>query len=348
MKPVPRPSRIEGPAAAAGAVLIVGCLVAGCFDPAAAAPAFRLAAVVCLQPALGCLIFLLIHHLSGGQWGETLSPMLRAGARLVPWIWPVLGAISVWHWSRPDLPLPEHARPLPGFLTVGLRAIVYEVILIWVRWIALAPGKERFAGPALILLVFAGHFLAADTFFVLEPGWYSSAFPIVWMAISSAAGFALALACSLIGGCDPSQPGSAGRAIGLDAGNLLLTSVIFATYVAFMEFLIIWSGNLPNEISWFERRYHHGWQFVMLAIVAAHLAFPFVFLLQRRVKQSGRLLPIALCVCAGEVVWAVWLILPPFTDRGPWLAPLCAGCVLGGAALFVNRYLRFCREGAAT
>lgn len=332
-----------------GAVLILISALAGFVWPGAAAPAFRLAAVICFQPAIGCLIFLLIHHLTGGQWGEALSPMLRAGTRLVPWVWPVLGLVSIWHWSRPDLPLLPDARAMPSFLVVGLRAIAYELMLIGICRVALKPGWEGYAGPALIGVVFGGHFLVADTFFVLEPGWYSSAFPVVWMAISAAAGFGLALVCSITGGLRAEKPGSSNRAIGLDGGNLLLTAVIFSTYVAFMEFLITWSGNLPHEISWFHRRVQGGWAVVTVALAFTHLAFPFVFLLSRNVKKhSGRLRAVALLVCGADTLWAVWFVVPPFADRGPWLAPLCGVCGLGAAALFVVRYVQLSREGAGT
>ena len=101
-----------------------------------------------------------------------LESALAAGARLVPWIWPILGGIALLPLSRPDLPLPAGAAPMPGMAALALRGLVYEAVFVGLRAVALRPALRRLAAPALIVLVFAGHFLAADCFFVLEPGWY--------------------------------------------------------------------------------------------------------------------------------------------------------------------------------
>lgn len=305
--------------------------------PAAAAPAYRFAVFACLQPALGSLIFGLIYRITGGQWGSALEGLLAAGIRLVPWIWPLAAPLLFWPRARPLLD-----GPLPPFMGAGallLRAACYEAVFVAAGWVALRPERRRLAAPALIVLVFTLHVLAADWFFTLDPGWYSTGFPLVWMSIQAAAGLALALAAAPFCGLSPAKIGPAGRALGVDWGNLLLTTLILSSYLAFVQYLVIWSGNLPREIAWFERRLG-VWRLVAGGLALCHLFLPMGFLLSRRWKESPQGVPrVARLICVMEVAWAAWFILPPFGGRGP-LVPVLSLLFLGaGAALFLNRYL---------
>lgn len=350
MRPPPheRFRRLLRPAAAIGAAALVAALILSLLQPLAALGAYRFAAFACFQPAAGSLIFLLIFRSTGGQWGDSLLPFLRAGARLVPWIWPLIAWLAIVPgnhaaWTSPD------ARPLPGPWVLLARAAGYELVFLVLRHLALTPRLRGYSGLGLIVYAFAGHFLAADWFFTLEPGWYSSAFPLVWMGVQASAGIALAIVAASFYGRDPSETGPKGRALGKDWGDLLLTAVLFSSYVAFMELLITWSGNLPREITWFYRRSHGGWVPVTCALAFFHLFFPLGWLLSNRRKRSRYGVPvIAGVVCGAEVLWAIWLILPAFTDRGILLWPTAAAFLAAGAGLFVNRYGAVVLAGSET
>jgi len=321
-------------------------LALACLAPAAAAAAYRFAVFTCLQPALGSLIFCLIYRITGGQWGEALEGLFAAGIRLVPWIWPLVVPLLFWPSARP-----AGGGPLPPFTGAGallLRAVFFEAVFIAVGQVALRAERRRLAAPALIGLVFTLHVLAADWFFTLDPGWYSTGFPLIWMSIQAAAGLALALALAPVCGRSPAEIGSAGRPLGADWGNLLLTTLILSSYLAFIQYLVIWSGNLPREIAWFERRLG-PWRLVAGALALFHLFLPMAFLLSRRWKESARGVPrLAALVCVVEAAWAAWFILPPFAGRGA-LTPVLSAVFLGaGAALFLNRYLSAVMRGART
>jgi hypothetical protein len=365
----------------AGLAMLLAAGAAGGLAPQVALPAARFAAVACLQPALGCLIFALIYRITGGQWGATLRRPFAAGIRLVPWLWPVLALVALCRAARPDLPLPAGSAPMPGPGALAIRAAIYEMILLGVCAAAVRPRFKPYAGPALIVLVFTGHFLAADAFFVLEPGWYSTGFPLVWLAICAASGLAVSLiaasgwsaiseraltsdrvqepfadgpsapglppeALAKEGGLAPPSRFPSGRPVAVDWGNLLLTSVVFSTYLVLMEFLIIWSANLPAEIAWFLRREHGAWPWLALLLGVVHLGFPFLLLLSRRWKESPRGVPIAAGIVAvAEILWALWLVLPPFANRGWGVAPFAIGFLAGGAAVWWSRYrVYFARE----
>ena len=61
-------------------------------------------------------------------------------------------------------------------------------------------------------------------------------------------------------------------------------------YVNFSQLLIVWSGNLPEEIPWYIQRLHGGWQWLALGLVVFHFAMPFLMLLSRDVKRNAKLL----------------------------------------------------------
>jgi hypothetical protein len=75
-----------------------------------------------------------------------------------------------------------------------------------------------------------------------------------------------------------------------DYGKLLLAFVMVWAYFSFSQFLIIWSGNLPEEITFFKNRLEGGWRVVSLALVVLHFALPFLLLLSRDLKRSGKTL----------------------------------------------------------
>jgi len=338
----------ERRAAQIGAAALAASALLAWVAPMAAAPAYRFAAFACLQPALGSLIFALIYRITGGQWGEKLDPFFRGGIRLVPWIWPLIALLALVPSSHPSFARqpPGPHNPGPGLILA--RALVYEGVFIALRFIALRPALKRLAAPGLLALVFTLHFLAADWFFTLEPGWSSTGFPLVWMSVQATAGLAFAILLAALAGNSPATVGPAGRPYGQDWGNLLLTAVVFSTYVAFMEFLVIWSGNLPPEIRWFLRRDNGLWRAVIIALALFHLLFPFSCLLSKSLKASRLGLPrIAGVVCGAELLWCAWFILPPFQDRGPWLACLCATLLIAGGGLFVNRFLADLPRGGA-
>src|SRR5207302_3105523 len=98
-----------------------------------------------------------------------------------------------------------------------------------------------------------------------------------------------------------------------DLGNLLLAFVMLWAYVSFSQYLIIWSGNLPQEIPWYVHRGTHGWQWVAALLALFHFAIPFLLLLGRANKRSKTFLAaIAIAVVGMRWVDTYWLIAPAF------------------------------------
>ncbi len=102
-----------------------------------------------------------------------------------------------------------------------------------------------------------------------------------------------------------------------DLGKLMLALVMVWAYFSFSQFLIIWSGNLAEEIPWYVRRLHGGWQYVGLALVFLHFALPFALLLSREVKRSREfILWVSLVIIAMRFVDLYWLVMPDYHTAG--------------------------------
>jgi hypothetical protein len=350
-------ARVERTALLVGAAALLVAAAAAWVQPEAIAAAYRVAAFGCLAPAVGSLVFVLIYRMTGGQWAPDLLPYLGAGVRLAPWVWVL---------TLPLLAFPRHglaqlsepaplARAYDTTAAYALRGTGYAVglflLAIGVRRAASAAkagetSTWRWLGPVgLIVLVLMLHLLVDDWVAALDPGWHSTAFPLVWIIGQALAGLSLAVAAAVLGGADVRARGAAGRPLGIDWGNLLLAALSMWWYVAFAQFLIIWAGNLPHETSWFLRRAHGVWLAWVIALAGLHFAVPFVFLLSRRWKGSrAGLAALAALLVGGQLAYVTWAILPAFTPRGWLTVSLAVAALVGALGLFVNRYLATARR----
>jgi len=129
-----------------------------------------------------------------------------------------------------------------------------------------------------------------------------------------------------------------------DLGNLLLAFVMLWAYFSFSQYLIIWSGNLPEEIAWYLHRLQTGWRAVGVALVLFHFAVPFSLLLSRAVKRQGRMIvKVAVGILIVRLVDLFWLIAPEFHRTGiavSWMdivLPLTLGSIWLGCFVWQLR-----------
>ena len=93
----------------------------------------------------------------------------------------------------------------------------------------------------------------------------------------------------------------------------MLAFVMLFAYFSFSQWLIIWAGNLPEEISWFLNRIRGGWGMVALAIILFHFALPFALLLSKERKKDGRrLIWLAVLLMFMRLVDIYWYVVPNF------------------------------------
>ena len=174
---------------------------------------------------------------------------------------------------------------------------------------------QGLAGPGAVVLFLAGTFSAIDWGMSLEPRWPSTiygALVIVGDALATMA-FMIAVSSLLARTRPMAEIATPGRLN--DLGNLLLAFVMLWAYMSFCQFLIIWSGNLAEEIPWYLRRTRGGWQWVALTLVVFQFFLPFFYLLFRENKRRpSPLLRVAFSVLALRWVELVWLVIPASSD----------------------------------
>jgi uncharacterized protein YybS (DUF2232 family) len=100
-------------------------------------------------------------------------------------------------------------------------------------------------------------------------------------------------------------------------GNLLLTFVMFWTYISFGQLLIVYAGDLPPEIDWYLHRIAGSWKLVVAGLAAFHFFIPFFLLLFRGIKKHVIALSIiAAAVFLMHMVDAYWLVVPSLHRNG--------------------------------
>jgi magnesium-transporting ATPase (P-type) len=212
-----------------------------------------------------------------------------------------------------------------------VRSVIYFAIwmgLAWFlnKWSAQQdePGNasaeknlEGISGPGLVLWGIAVTFSAVDLVMSLEPKWFSSIYGMMIMVVYalSAMAFVIFIARKLTDREPLMQLASPQRF--KDLGNFLLTFVMLWAYLSFSQFLIIWSGNMPEEISWYMARARGSWGALAVVLIIFHFAIPFALLLSRDIKRGPRALSaVAAALVALTLVDIFWLIVPAFEPDG--------------------------------
>jgi len=286
--------------------------------------------------ALGCLSLLMIQHLTGGRWGLAIRRLLEAGTRTVPLLFLLflplafaLKRIYPWVGTEQVDPAIRHAAELKhAYLNVPFflgRALFYFAV-----WFGLAAALNRWSGDeefdlrrarrlrsvsggGLLLMGLTITFMSVDWAMSLDPRWYSSIYGMLFMIGSALSALAFCIVVIALVGTERPVSVVADAETIHDLGKLMLAFVMVWAYISFSQFLIIWSGNLPEEITWYLRRFRSGWRFVGLFLVVFHFALPFLLLLSRSLKRRSRTLAmVAASVLVARVVDLAWLVRPEF------------------------------------
>jgi hypothetical protein len=324
--------------------------------------------------ALGSLGLLMLHHLVGGSWGLIVRrPMESAGITVLPlgvlFVPLILDLGRLYPWARPgnvahEAELGHRGIYLnPTFFLV--RAVVYFIVWSALAWILSRLSREQddrsdltysrrmqtISGPGMVVLFLTGSFSAIDWIMSLEPRWVSTVYgAMVITGDALAALAALLVIAAFLARYPPVAEAATPERLN-DLGNLMLAFTMMWAYIAFSQFLIIWCGNLPEEIPWYLRRARGPWQWVALALVLFHFFLPFFVLLFRQSKRQIRLI-VATATLILVMHWAdvVWLIIPaqaePSRPRIPWpQLPLCLAATLGIGGFWLYFFLGRLKQG---
>jgi hypothetical protein len=349
-------ARVSRTCLVVGVASLIACAVGAFANPAQFFPAYLVGYLLWSGVALGCLAILMLYHMVGGKWGYLLRRVLEAASRTFPLLLvlfvPIfLGRRFLFPGSRPaevaaDPILQGRATyNSPVFFaarTLALFAVWILLAALLNRWSArqdetgdpgFAVKMQRLSAPGLILYGITTFFASVDWIMALMPHWYSSIFGMIYMVGHGVSAMAFVIVCVRLLASDARFGETAEPGVLRDLGNLLFMFLMLWAYTAFSQLIIIWSGNLPEEIPWYLPRLRTSWKFVSLALLVLYFGTPFLLLLSRRIKADlRRLAAVATWVLLLRVLDIVWVVEPVFRPRGigvSWM-DLLAPIGLGG------------------
>jgi hypothetical protein len=286
--------------------------------------------------SIGSIGLLMLQYLTGGAWGVVIRRILEACSRTLlisaVLFLPLLFGVSyLYEWTH--LPPTEHAIEARGwYLTTwgwSLRAVIYFALFGVMAYLLNKWGGEQdkttnyedaekflgrptaFSGPTIVFFVLTVTFAAVDWVMTLDPHWFSTMWGLLFLI-----GWALSCLCfvvMILAFLSDKAPMNrvVGRRHFHDLGKLMLAFVMVWAYFNFSQFLIIWSGNIPEETGWYITRMQLGWGVVGMILVLFHFAAPFLILLRQDLKRRATLLStIALFIFIMRLVDMFYLISP--------------------------------------
>jgi hypothetical protein len=294
----------------------------------------------------------------GAGWGFTIQRPLEAATRTLPvmavlFLPLIAGMHSLYEWTHKDIvaadKLLKHKEVYLNEPFFFVRTAIYFAVWIGIarlfaRWAdqldetgdaQIAQRLRNASAPGLLLFGLTATFAAVDWIMSLEPHWFSTIFGLIVIIGEILATFALCiLVVQILSRYEP-YAGQVGAQQFHDLGNLTFAFTMLWAYTNLSQFLIIWSGNVPETIPFYLNRSSGGWQAIAQGLAALHFVLPFVLLLSRKTKKDiHRLARVAMLLLAMRIVDLYWIIGPVFSPkqldlRWVWL-DLAAAMAIGG------------------
>jgi hypothetical protein len=290
---------------------------------------------------LGCLAWAMIHFLSGGRWSFSIRRLLEAGALTLPllallFIPVLLGMEDIYfRWLDPSYyegdAIIMHKK---DYLSTG--AFILRTVIYFAIWIGLAGLIFKFSsdqdkapdgdfgphrrlrvvsGIGLVLYVITMTLASVDWAMSIEPHFFSTMYGVLYIVGQGLSALAfMVVLLTIIGKDEPlAEVITPNNVHGI--GKLMLALTIFWTYVSYGQYVIIWSGNLPEFTPWYINRTSEGWSVVAVALILFHFAVPFFILLSRPFKRNlSTLWMVAVLLIVMRMVDIFWLIAPDFQE----------------------------------
>lgn len=279
---------------------------------------------------LGALFFILVQFLTRAGWSSSIRRLAEILMMMIPYLAllfvPIIvmlfsgsSALYGWNASPKDMENSVIASKATIYLTkefFTIRAIAYFAIwILTANWFfrlsrrqdesgdtELSSIRQKWSGPLIMVFALSVSFAAFDWLMSIDADWYSTIFGVYVFSGSMMGFFALMIIlCMLLQ--------NAGKVQNLvtvehfhDMGKFLFGFVMFWSYIAFSQLVLIWYANIPEETFWYRVRLEDGWKTFSYGIILVHFIIPFLFLMSRHIRRSRRLLAIG----AAWVLFAHW------------------------------------------
>lgn len=288
---------------------------------------------------LGGLIWLLIQHVFRASWAVAIRRIAESVVRMMPVLTLLFAPLfvlvvmdssaihEVYKWLNPGYVtgdadfLPNKQVVYSGYLNKTFfmaRLVGYFVILLLLARFFTANSvkqdetgdvnttrkMEKLSAPMIPLFALTITFLGLDLLMSLDPHWFST----IWGVYLFAGGM-LSFNCILaLLMMTYQKHGALTNVIRTDhyhdVGKLMFAFVIFWSYIAFSQYILIWYAHIPEEITFFAKRQENGWEFISVTLIFGHFAVPLLGLLSKHVKRHKPAL----------AFWAIWLLVMHFVD----------------------------------
>jgi hypothetical protein len=270
---------------------------------------------------------------------------------------PVASAKRMAHAEeREEQEIMTHKRPFLNRKFFLFRLIAYLLIWTWLvqryfKWstdqdktkaLENTAAGQRFAPLGLILFGWTLTFFSFDWLLSLDATWYSTIFGVTIFAqcalFMTAALILMTLALR--------RSGLLGDAVTVehyhDLGKFLFGWIVFWSYVTFVQFFLIWYGNIPDEVAFFHKRWNENggtYKTLGLVLVVMHFFVPFWFLMSRNIKRRlGLLATGAVCMVVMHVLEVYWIVMPNLGPLEPTIVDF--GCLFGIFGVYLAVVLR--------
>jgi len=331
--------RVQTRAFLIGVIAAVLCLLGAATKTPEFLRSYLVGYMLGLGLSLGCLSLLMLQYLTKGNWGFLLRRMLEAGSRNLPMMavlfLPIaagMGQLYPWVDKTKLSAEDAHQMKMAVYLTPNyfvIRAVIYFAVWITLAYFLNKWGRQqdfedapdlprsrryqKLCGPGMVIFCITVTLAVVDWIMSLDIHWFSTMYGLIF--IDGQALFAMAFMIIMVAALVKYRPMSevvVPRTLH-DLGNLTLAMVMLFAYFSFSQFLIIWSGNLPEEIHWYIDRTRTGWGAVALAIVFLHFVIPFFLLLNKPIKRNLKtLVPVVVIICVARYLDMLWYVVPNF------------------------------------
>jgi len=301
--------------------------------------AYLLAFMLWLGVSLGSLGLLIIIHLTNGRWGLVIRRILEAAAKNF-WFMAILfvplcaGIPHLYPWaSAAARSENEGLRWIHDVYLDPTQYIVRGLIYfaIWggltyffTKWSAEQDTEGNrshsrsgaLAGPGALLFGFTVTFSAVDWVMSLSYSWTSTIYGLIFLIGQLLSAISLATIVAVILARYEPMKSILNIDHLHDYGKWMLAFTMVWAYFSFSQWVIMWAGNLPEEIVWYRMRLHGGWQYFSLFVALFTFVFPFIRLLSAQLKKDKSTLVTTACwLFIMRYFDLYWQVMPNFENK---------------------------------
>jgi hypothetical protein len=360
---LPNLDRVQQLGLGAAAVGLLACGAGFAMNPDQFYRSYLTGFLLCAGLPLGCLGLLMLHHMVGGEWGMVMRRILEAGTRTFPFLLILLAPVllnlpALYKWAKPGI-MDHDAILKQKELYLNAPFFVGRILFYFAVWIGLSTILNRLSAaqeagvedikrrlnnvsaPGTLVSVICVTFAAFDLAMSLDPHWFSTIFGLIFLVGTALSALSLvAISLTLMRNHAPMNALLKPSHFH-DIGNLMFAFTVLWAYMNFSQFLIIWSGNLPEEIPWFIHRLDTSWGQLAMVLVTLHFVLPFFLLLLRvNKKKAESLTKIAVVILVARLLEIIWVVQPNFEPEHLSLHWLDLAAPVGLVGLWLALFAR--------